>query len=886
MALAVDLPGNSECHRWRINWQPDAPHTSEARLRPYILGHRSCSRGFAPKVSHLSGGGKLPAAALAAALESVPTAVLERSSELFAAAAYAAVLTSTRADCSKEDGAESCASSMALSTVRRRLLAARRGRESKAPAGGLAELLAAELFLQDKLPPGVLNVLCEDLRSMHQTISLSELDCALARATLQPAGSRMLRDVRRWVLCFFGGDSAAALVAARSHARGGVPDGDAVLFLRDWKRFLEAACWPHGESEAEQCFAVADFRGQGCAVASELLFGHVCACRRWLFKHVGTAAGVLAQLEVFLSQRPKRQRALGLVGAQQWAKFLEYLQWPGRNDEACAIFRALDVHGHGELASVQRRPEHVSTQPSAHVAMALPPPSVDRLCAVMADGSDALTFGAMIVRVNRVAWALAKTAPENIVSAAIYSKNSVQWIVSRKVCTLMGLRCTPINWHLAVDEVAYIVDDCDADVVFFGADFVANVRSMQHKAPNVKTWVCMDGVMDGAAFLNDLVNQAPVDAQPPAHQRKTGMAVLYTGGSSGKPKGVVRSEGKASATPQSRKKQLEELGALAMMPDPVQLVIAPLYHAMPTAWLSIGLTFSHTFVLMPQFDARAALKAIDTYKVTGFFAPPILLKRLLQLPPDARSQVNISSVRNIISSGAACPSIVKTGIVAMFGQVLRELYGSSELASVTIMTPEHLLKKPLSCGRPAEGVHVILLDDNRKEINEVGVAGEIFARGNTMDGYHKQAQKTQETKYGDYMSVGDVGYFDEDGFLYISDRKTDMVISGGVNIYPAAVEEVLHRHPDLEDVAVFGIADEEFGERVHAALKPRAGHRVTAREILAWCDGKIGKFQLPKEADISFHAEDFPRSEAGKLRKKALKAQVEAARRAAPPSRL
>merc|ERR1711988_1843777 len=138
----------------------------------------------------------------------------------------------------------------------------------------------------------------------------------------------------------------------------------------------------------------------------------------------------------------------------------------------------------------------------------------------------------------------------------------------------------------------------------------------------------------------------------------------------------------------------------------------------------------------------------------------------------------------------------------------------------------------------------------------------------------KLEEKTKESKYGDFFSVGDVGYFDEDGYLYISDRKIDMIVSGGVNIYPAQVEEILHRHPELEDVAVFGVPDEEYGERVHAALKPVQGRKVTAKDVLNWCEGKIGKFQLPRAGDISFHAEEFPRTEAGKLRKKVLRTMV------------
>jgi len=478
----------------------------------------------------------------------------------------------------------------------------------------------------------------------------------------------------------------------------------------------------------------------------------------------------------------------------------------------------------------------------------------------------------MATKRSRIAYALSKRLPDSIFAGAVYGKNSVEWLLSMQACTALGLRFSPINWHLVADEIAYIVDDCDADVVFFGAEFAPQVQAMKAQTPKVQLWVCMDGHMEGAVNLQELLDEAPANAEAPAHNRKGG-GVGYTGGTSGRPKGAVRSGGMDS-NPQMMMAMLNEWGMLRMMPHVIQLVAAPLYHAMPGVWFAIGVPLGATFVLMPKFDNVAALAAIDKFKVTGFYMPPILLKRLLQTPAETRSKYDISSVKTIMSSGAACPSSVKHGIHDMFGPVLFEVYGASELGGVTVMGPENMLKKPLSCGKPATGIEVIILDDQKNKIEKPGVAGEIFAKGFNSDGYHKQEAKTDEAKFGDFFSVGDIGYFDEDGYLYISDRKIDMVVSGGANIYPAQVEEILQGHPDLEDVAVFGVPDEEYGERVHAALKPYTGRTVTPEGVLAWCDGKIGKFQLPKSGDISFHSDDFPRTDAGKLRKKVLKAQI------------
>lgn len=505
--------------------------------------------------------------------------------------------------------------------------------------------------------------------------------------------------------------------------------------------------------------------------------------------------------------------------------------------------------------------------------MGLPPPPPDRLFAVMSDGSDALTWGDMIVKRNRIAHSLTKHLSGDMKACGVYSKNSVQWALCFQVSASLGLRFSPINWHLVADEISYIVDDCDADVLFFSKEYASTIAAIRPKVPKVKLWVCMDGAVDGSVSLEDLVAEAPVDAAAPVHKR-VGGAVGYTGGTTGKPKGALRKTAPGAGDPQAMIKMLGEWGILRMMPAPIQLVSAPQYHALPMAWFSIGLALGQTSVFQKHFNATETLAAIHKFKVNGLYMPPILLKRLIQVPEKERAQYDLSSVKAMMVGGASCPIVVKEGIAQMFGPVLFELYGASELGGVTTMPPEMMLKKPLSCGKPVTGVDVIILDDNKQKITKPGVPGEIFAKGQNFDGYHKRDDKTKEGLFDDHFSVGDVGYFDEDGYLYISDRKIDMVVSGGVNIYPAQVEQIFHGHPDLEDVAVFGVPDEEYGERVHAALKLRPGHKVTAKAVLEWCDGKIGKFQLPKEADISFHTEDFPRTEAGKLRKKVLRDAV------------
>jgi acyl-CoA synthetase (AMP-forming)/AMP-acid ligase II len=272
---------------------------------------------------------------------------------------------------------------------------------------------------------------------------------------------------------------------------------------------------------------------------------------------------------------------------------------------------------------------------------------------------------------------------------------------------------------------------------------------------------------------------------------------------------------------------------------------------------------------MRKFDAEGALRAIEEHRCTTTFMAPTLLKRLVDLPADTRARYDVSSVRSIVMAAAPCPMRVKEEILAWFGPVLYEFYGSTELGVNTVLAPQDMLRKPHSCGRAAPGVELAVLDDDGRPL-PAGQAGELHVRRDAamFEGYYKKAAATRETARGEWLSVGDVAWIDDDGFVYICDRKRDMIISGGVNIYPAEIEDVLHRHPAVEDVAVFGVPDTEWGERVHAAVQPRAGVSLNAAEIIDFCRQHLADYKAPRE--VSFHA-DFPRDTAGKLVKRHLR---------------
>jgi len=301
----------------------------------------------------------------------------------------------------------------------------------------------------------------------------------------------------------------------------------------------------------------------------------------------------------------------------------------------------------------------------------------------------------------------------------------------------------------------------------------------------------------------------------------------------------------------------------------VHLVAGPLYHSAPGSFALFAAVLGGTVVVMPKFDPEQALHLIHTHRVTSTFMAPTLIKRIVDLPDTVRTRYDVSSMRSLVVAAAPCPMRVKEAALAYFGPSLYEFYGSTELGINTILRPEDVLRKPGSCGRVAPNVEIALLDDDGRPVPE-GEPGELYVRrfGGMFDSYYRNAEATRQTERRGWHSVGDVAWVDADGFYTLCDRKRDMIISGGVNIYPAEVEDALHRHPAVEDVAVFGVPDDDWGERVHAAVQLRANHTLTADELRDFARTHLADYKVPRE--VSFPA-DFPRDAAGKLIKRLLR---------------
>jgi acyl-CoA synthetase (AMP-forming)/AMP-acid ligase II len=483
--------------------------------------------------------------------------------------------------------------------------------------------------------------------------------------------------------------------------------------------------------------------------------------------------------------------------------------------------------------------------------------------AALIDGDRRWTWSDLLERRNRLANALADLGIARDDHVGIYAQNSLENLLAGSATRALGAAPVMMNHRLVTEEILYVLDDSDAIAVFVGDAFVPVVEKLRGEAGKVRHWILLERERrEWAQHADDLVARDRADALPPAGQGLGG-SVIYTGGTTGRPKGAFRRAIDPAVT-------TEYMRALDMIhPDHVHLVAGPLYHSAPSGFALFAQMLGATVVVMRKFDAEQALALIERHRVTSTFMAPTLVKRLVDLPEAVRRRHDLSSLRVLVVAGAPCPMRVKEQAIAWLGPVFYEFYGSTELSINTVLRPDEVLRKPGSCGRAVPGVELAILDDTGRPVPP-GQPGELYVRRypGLFDGYWKNEAATRETERGDRVSVGDVAWMDEEGFVYICDRKRDMIISGGVNIYPAEIEDVLHRHPRIEDVAVFGVPDAEWGERVHAAVLVRAGESLDAEEVRRFARAHMADYKVPRE--VTFHA-DFPRDAAGKLIKRVLR---------------
>src|SRR5437773_9393811 len=441
------------------------------------------------------------------------------------------------------------------------------------------------------------------------------------------------------------------------------------------------------------------------------------------------------------------------------------------------------------------------------------------------EGERSLTWEQFFRARNRLAHSLGALGVGAGQHAIIYAHNALENLIAGSALRALGAVGVPMSHRLTAEEAAYILDNSNATAVFVGDAFLPMAERVRDGA-RVKHWLTLGAAgRSGAAAFDGLFPGCR--AAPPPAPAALGGSMIYTAGTTGKPKGALR----RVIDPRSVLPRLVALDCADA--DQVHLVAGPLYHSAPGGFALYAQMVGGTLVVMRKFDPEDALRQIERHRCTTTFMAPTLLKRIVDLPAEVRARYDVSSMRSLVIAAAPCPMRVKEQALALFGPVLYEFYGSTELGVNTILRPEDVLRKPGSCGGAAPGVEIAILDDDGRPL-PAGQPGELFVRRHPamFDEYYKKPDATRQTQRGDWLSVGDVAWIDDDGFVYICDRLRDMVISGGVNIYPAEIEDILHRHPAVQDVAVFGVPDEQWGERLHAAIQPRPDAATTPADVL------------------------------------------------------
>jgi len=461
-------------------------------------------------------------------------------------------------------------------------------------------------------------------------------------------------------------------------------------------------------------------------------------------------------------------------------------------------------------------------------------------------------------------------------SVCVLMRNDIACLEATYAVMTLGAYAVPVNWHFKPEEIEYVLKDSGAKVLFGHADLLHQLRGVMPAGvtvisvptpPEILANYKVDPeTLPRPSFALELdewiTKQPPYDG--PALQQPQNM--IYTSGTTGHPKGVRRN----APTP-AQATNAEAMRALiyGLKPNARAILPGPFYHSAPNSFAIRAGRLGGILVLMPRFDPEEFLRSVDREKIDTIFMVPTMLIRLLKLPESVRKSYDVSSLRHIIIAAAPCPPEVKRAVIAWWGPIIFEFYGSTESGAVTFANSADALKKPGTVGKIAPGAELKFVGEDGREVLQ-GQVGEIYSRiaGNPDFTYHNKPEKRAEIDRDGFITSGDVGYIDADGYVFISDRKRDMVISGGVNIYPAEIEAVLHGVAGVNDCAVFGIPDAEFGEALMAVVELQPGVTLDVGSIRAQLKASLADYKVPKHIEV--HGA-LPREDSGKIFKRRLR---------------
>ena len=473
--------------------------------------------------------------------------------------------------------------------------------------------------------------------------------------------------------------------------------------------------------------------------------------------------------------------------------------------------------------------------------------------------TEIVTYGELNRRANRLARALRRRGLQRGDAVALLSSNRVEFVEVLLATQRAGLRLTTVNWHLTADEAGYIVDDCEARAFIAEARFVDVAGGAAEAAPRATVRLAVGGSIDGFEAYGAAVSPEPGEDLP---DPELGSQMLYTSGTTGRPKGVFRDEASLATA--------VTLARAAYRDGNVHLLTGPLYHAAPLLFsLNAPLIAGVTVVVMPNWDPEEALRLIERHRVTHTHMVPTMFHQLLVLPDDVRARYDVSSLHNVLHGAAPCPVGVKQRLIEWWGPVVNEYYAATEGLG-TWVDARTWLRKPGTVGKPVDD-QVVVGDEagNRMPPGEVGL---VWLKASEVPfEYFKDPAKTESSYRDSHFTLGDMGYIDDEGFLFLTDRSANLIISGGVNIYPAEVDAVLLEHPAVADAAVIGVPNDEWGEEVLAVIEPREG--VTpdadlADELVAFCRDRLAHYKCPRRVEF---VDRLPRQDNGKIYKRLLR---------------